>query len=371
LTSVNGIGGNFLEIVRWGQNGLALNTSAQIYVLQSPVVKDLSSSPADLSVSLSAPQSATTGEAITYTATIQNQGPNAAQGIDFVSSLPDSVILNSVTPSAGTCGSGSEVSCDLGSLNSGASATVSFNITPTTSGSIESTASVSSVSYDPTGSNNQASASVVVSGNLYSAVPVLSAISPPLVQVGSGTFTLTLSGSGFNASSTVNVGRSALATTYVSNTQLTAIVTPSLIASYGWTPVTVSNPSPGGASSQPLPLTIYTLANVPANDILFDPYTRMIYATLPSASANLLGNSVVTVDPTTGNVGTPINVGSEPNVMAETANGNILYIGLSGANRLANFSIPTQTLSATYGLSLDQSGVAATWLSVMPGTDTT
>ena len=51
----------YRTIVRWGQNGLAANTPTgsfggpgQIYILQSPLVKDLSPSPADLSISLNA-----------------------------------------------------------------------------------------------------------------------------------------------------------------------------------------------------------------------------------------------------------------------------------------------------------------------------
>lgn len=368
--NVTGVNGNFQEISRWGQNGLAVAAPLQIYVLQSSVVKDLSSSPADVSVALTVPANAGTGSAISYTATIKNQGPNQAQGVNFVSTVPDTVIVNSVIASAGTCGAGSEAVCNLGNLASGSTATVTLNLTPTTSGTIESTATVSSVSYDPTSSNNQATASTIISGGLYSAKPVLTGISPNIVQAGSGAVTLTVTGTGFNASSTVKVNGTALATTYVSSSELTANVTPSLVANYGWEPVTVSNPAPGGGSSLVLPLTIYSVVNLLANDILFDPFTRQIYATVPSASTPLTGNSVAALDPVTGNLGTPIIVGSEPNVMAETSDGKYLYVGLSGANSLARFNLVTQTLEATYPLTISQP-VAATWLSTMPGNDNT
>src|SRR5215469_4845685 len=127
--NVPGANGTAQGIARWGQNGLALATGNQIYVLQSSVVKDLSSSPADVSVTLGGPASSGTGAVITYTATIKNQGPNQAQGIAFVSTLSDSLIVNSATPSSGTCGAGGEVVCNLGDLASGSSATVKFNIT--------------------------------------------------------------------------------------------------------------------------------------------------------------------------------------------------------------------------------------------------
>jgi hypothetical protein len=55
------------DLIRWGQNGLAFHTASQLYVLQSPNVKDISTSPADLSVSVQTPATATTGTAFGYT----------------------------------------------------------------------------------------------------------------------------------------------------------------------------------------------------------------------------------------------------------------------------------------------------------------
>jgi hypothetical protein len=90
----------------------------------------------------------------------------------------------------------------------------------------------------------------------------------------------------------------------------------------------------------------------------------------------LTGNSIVTINPYTGTVGTPVSVGSEPNVMAETSDGDYLYIGLSGANSLAKFNLLNQSLTATIPLNFPQSSttttsVPANWLATMPGSDTT
>lgn len=366
---------SFEKIVRWGQDGVALNTSSQIFIFQSPVVKDLSSSPADLAVTLSAPTTATTGTAITYTTTVEDNGPNQALGATLSLTLDPSLIINSMTASQGSCGTGNAFSCDLGNLANGASATVTISATPTTSGTIEGIASVSSVSYDSNSSNDQATSNTTVTGNLYSAAPSVSAISPALVQAGSTTFILTVTGSGFNSSSTVNVSGTALTTSYISATQLTASVDSSLAANYGWAPVTVSNPSSSGGTSGVVPLTFYNVVNIPANAMLFDPYTQQIYVTVPGNSTSPVGNSVIAVNPATGSVGTPVNVGSQPTVMAETEDGNYLYIGLSGANSLAQFNLPKQMLVATYPLTITQNGLTnsttANWLSAMPGTDTT
>lgn len=377
-----GYGVTFEKIVRWGQNGIALNASpgpftsqSQLFIFQTPLVKDLSSSPADISVNLNAPATASTGTPFSLVATVKNLGPNASQGVNVSLTVDPSLLINRVHASTGSCGTGTTFSCDLGSLASGASASVTVNATPGQAGTLASVASVASVSYDPTQSNDQSTASTVVTGGAYGAMPAISAISPNLVQAGSSDFTLTVSGTGFNAESIVNVGSTALATTFVSATQLTATAPAAAIANYGWAPVTVSNPSPGGGVSPVVPLTIYDLVNVPASGLLFDLYGQSLYATVPSTATTLTGNSVVKINPVTGVVGTPVAVGSQPTVMAETTDGNYLYIGLSGANSVAQFNLLNQTETATIPLSLTQGGtpssVSATYLAAMPGTDNT
>jgi hypothetical protein len=384
---VNGVGTqgyptNFAKIVRWGQTGLALgaqfsafSSTNELFIFQGPLVKDISSSPADLSVALTAPAAATTGTPISFVASVNNQGPNPAENATLALSLDSSLIVNSITPTQGSCGVGTQFTCDLGNLANGASATVTVSATPTTAATIAGTAMVSSTSDDPTATNDQATTSTTVTGSFYGAVPSISVISPNLVQAGSGDFTLTVNGAGFSADSVVSLGATALTTTYVGPTQLTATVPAAQIASYGWGAITVTNPTPGGGASQVVPLTIYDLVNVPANSILFDPYSQQIYATIPSTATSLTGNSVVTINPLTGAVGTPVLVGSQPTVMTETSDGNYLYIGLEGADSLAQFNLQSQSLTATIPVSFTQysttSGVAPTSLAAMPGSDTT
>ncbi|ACO32987.1 IPT/TIG domain-containing protein [Acidobacterium sp.] len=377
-----GYGSSFEKIVRWGQNGLALNASpgpftsqSQLFLFQMPLVKDLSSSPADLSVALSAPGTAATGAAVSWVATVKNLGPNSASGVTASITLDPSLQINSIQSSSGSCSSGTIFACDLGSLANGASATITVNATPTQAGTLAGVSTVASTSYDPTASDNQSSTSTTVTGGIYGAVPSLSSISPSLVQAGGSDFTLTVNGTGFNKNSTVNLGTTALTTTYVSSTQLTAAVTAAEVANYGWAAITVSNPTPGGGVSQILPLTIYDLVNVPASGLLFDPYSQLLYATVPGSATSITGNSVVSIDPATGSVGTPVAVGSQPTVMAETSDGNYLYISLTGANSLAKFDLLGKSLAATIPLAITQgsssTSVTASWLATMPGTDST
>jgi glucose/arabinose dehydrogenase len=67
--------------------------------------------------------------------------------------------------------------------------------------------------------------------------------------VGSGAFTLTLTGSGYIAASQVQWNGSNRATTFVSSTQLTAAISATDVANSGTASVTVVNPPPGGGTS--------------------------------------------------------------------------------------------------------------------------
>ena len=72
---------------------------------------------------------------------------------------------------------------------------------------------------------------------------------PDAVAPGGPEFTLTVNGTGFVSGSVVDWNGSALATTFVSGSQLTAIVAAADIASPSAASLTVVNPSPGGGRS--------------------------------------------------------------------------------------------------------------------------
>jgi Abnormal spindle-like microcephaly-assoc'd, ASPM-SPD-2-Hydin/HYDIN/CFA65/VesB-like, Ig-like domain/Beta-propeller repeat len=86
--------------------------------------------------------------------------------------------------------------------------------------------------------------------------PTLNAISPASAIAGSGALTLTLTGTNFVSTSTVSWNGSALQTTYISGTKLSAMVPDSDLAQSGTASVTVTNPAPGGGTSSALIFTI-------------------------------------------------------------------------------------------------------------------
>jgi hypothetical protein len=87
-------------------------------------------------------------------------------------------------------------------------------------------------------------------------VPTTTSISPASTTAGSAQFTLTVNGTKFVSTSTVNWNGSALATTFVSSIQLTAIVPAANVAAVGTASVTVVNPAPGGGTSNAQTFTI-------------------------------------------------------------------------------------------------------------------
>src|SRR5207247_1731401 len=82
-------------------------------------------------------------------------------------------------------------------------------------------------------------------------VPTTTSISPSSTIAGSPQFTLTVNGTNFVSTSKVNWNGTALTTTFVSATQLTAIVPAANVAAVGTASVTVFNPTPGGGTSNP------------------------------------------------------------------------------------------------------------------------
>jgi hypothetical protein len=63
----------------------------------------------------------------------------------------------------------------------------------------------------------------------------------------------------------------------MSSTSLAATVDASLLKQLGWAAVTVSSAAPGGGMSSPLTFSIYSILSVPANAMVYDPFTRKLW----------------------------------------------------------------------------------------------
>ena len=118
----------------------------------------------DLALALSdVPNLPLIGDAVTYTLTVTNTGPAAANGVSLIDNLPTGVSFVSATASQGTCGNQAGfVRCTLGTLPGGAGATVTIVVTPTTTGPLTNTASVTRLEADAYLPNNTATAVTTV-----------------------------------------------------------------------------------------------------------------------------------------------------------------------------------------------------------------
>ena len=135
---------------------------------------------ADLAVSKSdLPDPATAGSSLTYTITVTNNGPGNATGVTLTDNLPASVQLFSVAQSQGSCSGTTTITCNLGTIANGSSATVSIVVTLTVAGGLSNTASVAANEVDPNTANNMATATTTVN-----AAPVVSTTSLPAGTVG-------------------------------------------------------------------------------------------------------------------------------------------------------------------------------------------
>ena len=133
-----------------------LNGVNDVYVSDRRPAADLSISKAD------APDPVAPRATLSYTLVAANLGPNAAPGSHVVDTLPAGVTFVGASP--GCLHSAGTVDCDLGTIASGASTTVTIQVTPKAKGTIINTARVGAAAPDPDGTNNIATTRTTVGG---------------------------------------------------------------------------------------------------------------------------------------------------------------------------------------------------------------
>jgi hypothetical protein len=124
-------------------------------------------------------------------------------------------------------------------------------------------------------------------------VPMIGSLSLAIATAGGAAVTLTVNGSGFTASSTVQWGSTSLSTQYLSGTELTAQVPSSAIANAGTVTVTVQNLAPGGGVSNAFQFEVDSAGsnsppNFPSITATVSPGSSATYpVTLPSSATNV------------------------------------------------------------------------------------
>jgi hypothetical protein len=188
------------------------------------------------------------------------------------------------------------------------------------------TAGISVVS--PGGSSN--SATFITS----QAAPQISGLNPGAAAAGGAAFSLTIFGNYFTASTTSKWGSTALTTTYISSTQLTAVVPSTLIAAAGTGSITVTTAF--GTS----PSAAFTIYGPPS----------ITTTTLPSATAGLDYSGQINV--TGGAPGYSWTVSGLPSNFTyfNTSGSTLTITGTPASIGKVSFQVSTQdTLGSTAG----------------------
>jgi hypothetical protein len=173
--------------------------------------------------------------------------------------------------------------------------------------------------------------------------PLISNSSPTSIVAGTASEPIIINGQNFMTGAKVQWNGTNIPTTYLNPGQLQIQPTTAELASAGMVQLSVTNPSPGTLSppitfnlTYPINLTVL---NLPANDIVWDPFAQLIYASLPSSyGAN--GNSIAVINPSTGAVTGFFYAGSEPTKLALDSTSKFLYVGLNGSSSIQRLDLP-------------------------------
>jgi len=178
--------------------------------------------------------------------------------------------------------------------------------------------------------------------------PALSSIVPSSVTVGAPGFTIQANGAIFTNSSTIQWNGSSLLTTFVSSTQLTAVVPANDVAKAGTAQVTVSNNQAGAVDSGAL---TFTIASPPApeawvramnylpQDIVWDPVHGNLIASL-GANEAVSPNTLLVIDPISGSVRATLPTGHGPHLLSVSSDASYLWVALDGDSSVQRYTLP-------------------------------
>jgi hypothetical protein len=262
--------------------------------------------------------------------------------------------LTSLSP-ANVYANGPTLTLTLNGTNfvSGSIAYFSFNpLTTTFVSSTQLTAVVPASDIGYPGSdyvevvNPDGSTSTSILFNIVGLDPSINSASPTSLVSGSAPSPVILTGGNFMSGATVLWNGKAQPTTYLNVNQIQFTPTKAQLAAASIAQLSVSNPAPGGISptinfdvTYPAKVTVLDL---PANDIVWDPFAQRIYASLPS-SYGTNGNTIAVINPTTARVTGYFFAGSEPNQLALSADSSYLYVGLNGNGSVQRMLLPAFT----------------------------
>ena len=314
-----------------------------------------------------------TGVSAAISIPLQGTGGNPIPNITSLS--PPAIYLNSPTTTVVINGSGflSSSLAYLQNSNTNTALLTTFVSATQIKAQIPDTALSSTgtlylyVTNPPPGGGSGGSASL----QIVSPEPAIGNVSPGSIVAGTPSELILVNGQNFMAGATVQWNGTKVPTAYLGPTQLQAQPTTAELATAGIVQLSVKNPSPGTISpaftfnvTYPVNLTILDL---PANDLVWDPFAQVIYASLPS-SYGTNGNTIAVINPSTGAVTGFFFAGSEPTALAIDSTSKYLYVGLNGSSAIQRLNLPAITPDIQISLGSAQNGgpSVATSMAVSP-----
>ena len=201
----------------------------------------------------------------------------------------------------------------------------------------------------------------------------LTTIAPAIVVAGSGAITLTVDGSGFVTGSVVSLGSSALATTLVGPTRVTAAVPAAAVTASGTLAVTVANPGSSVSNAisltvAPLPVASLSIASISPATLGAGsaPFTLSVVGTgfTPTSKVVFNGSFLATtfVDSTHLTATAPALTGAAASIQVVVVDGTATTTALA-------FAVTADAFPAVLSLSLGNSGVVGDHASSNPKVD--
>ncbi len=198
--------------------------------------------------------------------------------------------------------------------------------------------------------------------------PAITYLYPSSVNIGSGPVVTQIQGNDFFPNTTILINGApftGVMQRFPFGVQLTLPGT--LFKKLGDISIQAVNPAPGGASAM-VALSVYRQTPLAAADAIYEPFTQKFYATMPATSTTN-PNTLVTIDPNTGALGTPIPIGNDPGALGISDDGQTLYVGLNGDHSVVPFNLLTQTAGTAVSLGSDplKAPLNALDIQVQPG----
>ena len=303
------------------------------------------------------PDPVTAGNNLTYTLTAANNGSEDADGVTVSDTLPLGTSLVTAAPSQGTCSGTTTVTCNVGTLAGGASATVTLvvHVAPSVAAGtvISNTAAATTTSDETNPNNNSATATTTVATSADLAVTKTD--SPDPVLAGNNlTYALGVANTGPS-----DAGAVTLTDTLPAGTSLVTAA-PSQGTCSGTTTVTCNVGTLANGASASVTLTVHVEVSVAAGTVLTNTASASSAATDPNSG----NNSATATTTVAASTDLAVTKGDSPDPV--TAGTDLTYTIVAGNNGPANAQTVTLTDALPVGTTFVSLSPAPGWSCVTP-----